>query len=308
MSRQLNWYHNHAEEINRKKREKRKAVKPSSVKPSSPSERKAIQRKAVLSSSHIPLSEPTLRIRLHRFYYKVSILNAVSEERLRGLRLNEGLNNIRQWLGVGFRITQGSKARSLELEGIEIISDYRLDIALIQAQARTLAQNIVESLSLQYGLNLSKEGHTPPKLTEMELSATQMTDRLKEFEKKGILPLYEDKEGYRIWADWSFGIGGMESNNPTYLQRISDFSKDLAEKDGWQEMKATLKKVIDSQLYFAKNMEAHVRIVREATRLIKEVRKEREDKPEPTLLCQHCLKPFTKGKEQEHFDCAKTSL
>ncbi len=206
------------------------------------------------SISHIPPTKLNSELknkltnRLHRYYMKTDILNAISEERLKSLKINKDLkNNVVQWLGVGFRITHGTLKNSLELEGLEIISDYRLPIALLRAQAHQLASNILNELSVQYGLNLSKYVEIE-KLTEIELNATQMTDKLKQLQKNGIIELYKDQNGYSIWADWSLGVGGLESNSPQYMQRISDLAKDLAEKDGWQQTKSLLLDITQAQL------------------------------------------------------------
>ena len=224
-----------------------------------------------------PLQAPaTLKLRLHRFYYSKQILNAISEDRLVALQKNDRLNNVTQWLGAGFRITQGTQNKVLEIEGLELLSDYRLPVPLLRAQATSMAENACTEIARAYGLMLAKEAYEPPKLTEIELNATQMTERLRKMEKKGVLPLYKDEQGYAIWADWSYGIGGMESNSPVYLQRISDMAKDLAEQDGWQQMKGNLAQAIGLVKYYAENMESHAKLVKEAAKLIKELRHERK--------------------------------
>ncbi len=277
MSRQLGYYY-------RKGRAARSA-KRKACKAQCKAQCKAESSVKQLTTSHIPPSpllqqahlqaQAGLKLRLHRFYYSIAILNAVSEDRLRALRRNDQLRNVTQWLGAGFRITQGARSRVLEIEGLELLSDYGLPVALLEAQALSMAQNACMMIARSYGLLLAKEGYTPPRLTEIELNAIQMTERLKEIEKKGVVPLYEDAEGYRIWIDWSYGIGGMESNGPVYLQRISDFAKDMAEHDGWQEMKGNLSQTIGLVKYYAENMESHAKLVKQAAKLIRELRRER---------------------------------
>lgn len=201
------------------------------------------------SEPHIPISKfPNLKLRLHRYQRSYKILNAVSEDKLRSLKLNR-LNNTNQWLGAGFRVT----SQHLEIEGMGLISDSRLNVAILEAQAQTLADNAAQRLASLYGLVISKEGQTPPKLTEIELNATEIT---KKMEHKGLIELYSDPEGYKIWVDWSFGIGGLESNKDTYMQKLTDFANDLVVNDSWEKTKANAQIAAS----FATNIELHLEV------------------------------------------------
>ena len=227
MSRQLDYYKAHKDAINAKRRAARKAACKTIC--------KAESRVKPLTTSHIPTPQPNLKLRLHRFQRTYSILNAISEERIRSLKLNR-LNNNPQWVGAGFRITTSSTVpHLLELEGIELISDSRLPVAILEGLAVSTADNIANSLASHYGLIISKEGQTPPKLTEFELNATQMTEKM---EHKGLIELYSDAQGYKVWVDWSFGIGGLESNKTLYIQKLTTFANDLVEHDYWELLKA----------------------------------------------------------------------
>ena len=189
---------------------------------------KAYELNDKLNSAHIPKSE-ALSLRLHRFQRSYKLLYAPSEAQLRGLKLNR-INNTDPWIGAGFRIT----SQHLELEGMELISDPRLPAAILEGFAITAADNLAERLASHYGLVIAKDGQTPPKLTEFELNATQMTERM---ERKGLIELVS-KEGYKVWVDWSFGIGGLESNKTLYIQKLTTFANDLVEQDMWELMKA----------------------------------------------------------------------
>lgn len=215
-SRQLDYYYKVGRARRKAKSKARKAGKP----PTNP----PIPSQSKLS---------TLKLRLHRLQRTHTILNALSEEKLRSLKLNR-LNNTNQYLGAGFRIT----TQHLELEGIEMISDFRVPPAVLEGLAISAADNIAQSLARQYGLVINKEGTTPPKLTEFELNASQMTERM---EHRGLIELYSDNEGYKVWVDWSFGIGGLESNKTFYIQKLTTFANDLMEKDAWELMKARQK-------------------------------------------------------------------
>ncbi|MDE1834721.1 MAG: hypothetical protein KGH64_05280 [Candidatus Micrarchaeota archaeon] len=253
------------------------------------------------SSSHIPsplprqalspkpLSTPIkpLKLRLHRLQRTYQIQNAVSETRLRALKINDKLNNITQWLGAGFRLIRG-KGWTLEIEGMELIADYTLPVAITEGLAYTLTDNLAKRLAAQYGFIIAKEGHTPPTLTEYELNAVQVTERLKKIQKGGVVELYADSQGYKIWADWSFGIGGLESNNLEYEQRLMDIAKDIAEKDAWNVLRNwslaaserldRIEKIQERtearQEYYAKNMESHARMIEFAVGMVSASQKE----------------------------------
>lgn len=149
------------------------------------------------------------------------------------------INNNIQYLGNGYRIT----TQHLELEGLSLIADSRMPVAILEGLAISVANNIADSLASQLGLLISKEGITPPKLTEIELNATDLTDRV---EEKGLIELYRDSEGYRVWVDWSFGIGGLESNKILYIQKLTDFANDLVVNDAWEKLKDNAK--VESQI------------------------------------------------------------
>jgi transcriptional regulator with XRE-family HTH domain len=200
------------------------------------------------SEAHI-LTTPSLKLRLHRLQRSYAILNAISEDKLRSLKLNR-LNNTDQYIGAGFRVT----SRSLELEGMELVSDPRLPVAVLEGIAYSLADNTASRIAASYGFTIAKEGHTPLKLTEIELSATQMTEKM---EKKGLIELYSDAEGYKVWVDWSFGIGGLESNRPLYLQRLTDFSIDLAEHDAWNTLKEAVPKLAQTVMEIREELKVH---------------------------------------------------
>lgn len=238
-SKQLAYYYRHKERINANRRQvKRKGKTENS--PRRQGKTKAVKRiDGSLIYPKVKQTEP-IKLRLHRLQRTYIIINAVSEDKLRALKLNDKLINIKQWLGAGFRIIRGN-GWTLELEGIELISHYRLPSALLKAQALTLCDNIAAQLAFGYGFVIAKEGNTPPTLTEIEMSSTEMTQRLKNIEKTKMLDLYTDAQGYKIWVDWSFGIGGLESNNTIYLQRLQDFAHDLAEIDLWSIMKENSK-------------------------------------------------------------------
>ena len=177
----------------------------------------------------IPISHK-LSLRLHRLQRSYELINAVSEQKLSGLRKNL-LNNNHQWIGKGFRIT----TKHLELEGIELWSSREMPAAMLEGIAKSLADNLASSLASQYGFSIDMEHpYTPPRLTEIELTQHAMA----EFERqKGIIELYKDKEGYTVWMDKSFGLGGLESNKTAYIQKLTDMTNDIVEHDGWEEMK-----------------------------------------------------------------------
>jgi hypothetical protein len=176
------------------------------------------------------------------------------------LKLNR-INNTDQWIGAGFRIT----SQHLELEGIELISDPRLPAAILEGFAITAADNLAERLASHYGLVIAKDGQTPPKLTEFELNATQMTERM---ERKGLIELVS-KEGYKVWVDWSFGIGGLESNKTLYIQKLTTFANDLVEQDMWELMKARQEGMEKLMLEYGKQLNRHLPVLQLAEELMK---------------------------------------
>lgn len=251
MTRQLAYYYRKGKALRKAKSKARKQSKATSI-------------------PHLPKPQPfpsqRLTLRLHRFQYSKRIVNAVSEDRLRALKLNDRLNNIRQYLGAGFRLIRGNEW-SLELEGIELISDSRLPVAFLKAFAKTMGDNMMEQLALQYGLMLAKEGYTPPTLTEIEMNATQMTDKLKEIEKKNVLELYSDMQGYKIWADWSFGVGGLESNSVEYMERLKVFARDMAVDDAWTRSKERLDRVEGLLLEYGEKLNVHIPFFESQTKI-----------------------------------------
>ena len=284
MSYQSEYYRKHADEINHKRR---LAYKAKTI-----AKTKAKNRFSMSSEPHIPspaqqppLQEASkLELRLHRLQRTYSIENAVSEERLRALRLNDRLNNTKQWLGTGFRVIRGD-GWTLELEGVELTCDSRLDVAVVMGVAYTLTDHVAHSIAEEYGFFIAKEGHTPPRLTEIELSATQVTERLKGIQKKGVIEIFTDLEGYKIWLDWSWGVGGPESNKMLYLERIKSWARDLAINDGWEQMKANLLEASGLIKYFALSGSLANPEAREALRLLvtllKELSHDREKDRQP---------------------------
>jgi len=219
-------------------------------------------------SSSLSLS---MQNRLHRLQRSYKILNAVSEERLKALKLNDRLNNIKEWHGQHFRIIRG-ESWILELEGIELLSSYTTPIPALEGMAITLCDNLASQIAALYGFLIAKEGHTPIHLTEIELSATMLTERLKALEKQGIVPLFEDGKGGKIWCDWSWGIGGAESNNPLYHQRLCDLAKDIANNDGWQLTKENVTGLVTIASQQSKLNDTFLKEIQEIKELLKRAR------------------------------------
>ena len=190
---------------------------------------------------------PKLMLRLHRLQRSYLILNAISEQKLSGLR-KLLLNNNHQWIGKGFRIT----SQNLELEGIELWSARSTPAAILDAVAKTISDNMAKSLSEQYGFLVDIDHpYSPPRLEEIELTEHALAEVER---RKGIIMLYSDQEGYEVWMDKSFGLGGFESNRTEYIQKLTDFTTDLVENDSWNKLKAQAE--IASS--FAQQIELHL--------------------------------------------------
>lgn len=231
--------------------------------------------------SRIPQPQPTpsqaegpkLMLRLHRLPRLYSIQNAVSEARLAGLK-PLGMNNNMQYLGDGFRIT----TQHLELEGIRLVASRLTPAGVVRAVAIQLADVAAGAIAAQYGLKIDIPGATsPPNMIEIELTEHEMAERVQD---KGIIPLHYDGSTREpdVWMDKSFGMGGLESNVVPYIQKLTDMTNDIVDRDAWEQMKANLLQTTELVRYYAKNMEAHAKLVRQAGSLIKELRKERKRK------------------------------
>lgn len=262
MSRQLDYYHRHRDEILARRRQKRKTSKtPKTTKLSS----------ALIYPDEADLQ--ALALRLHRKQVSYPILNAVSEQKLLSLGLKEHmLNNNTQYLGAGFRVT----TQNLELEGIELWAHRLAPSAVIDGIANGIADNLALSLASQYGLRIDiQQRHSPEGLTEVELTQHEMAKRVLE---KGIIPVHWNASTHDadVWMDKSFGYGGIESNVFPYIQKLTNMTNDIVDHDGWEQMKANLLEATGLIKYYATNMEAHAKLVKQASRLIGELRKERK--------------------------------
>lgn len=218
------------------------------------------------SVAPLGMTQPLAKLQLHahRFQKNYKLLAKPAQASMEDLREEGGIH-----YGQGFRITKNI----LELEGLEVWSDYNVPISILLATLNTQSDNIACAISKQYGLDIG-EAATPPKLTEIELTEHALAEQVDE---KGKIPLHYDADMKPdVWMDKSFGLGGLESNTSTYIQRLTNMTRDIVEHNGWEELKGDLAQAARLLNYYAKNMESHAKLVKQAGSLIKELRQERK--------------------------------
>ena len=198
-----------------------------------------------------------LKLRLHRLQRTYALL---SHKPITGLKELD-LNNNKQYLGKGFRIT----TRHLEIEGLELYAERETPIAILEAIAVSLADNMAKSLAEEYGLDIAPQGHTPPLLTEIELTEHEMAERV---EQRGIIELYKDKQGYKVWMDKSLGLGGLESNKVAYIQKLTDMTNDIVDNDAWNLMKANQLEMSRLMLEYGQRLNAHIPVLELAEQIM----------------------------------------
>lgn len=217
-----------------------------------------------VQSPKLPMSEVShtkpsqaKRIYLHRLLRSYLLAKPSLLKHSRSVELNNNTQQLSTYKGISYRTT----TKHLLIEGIQLEGSLALPAPYHQNEAEKRADEVALGIEQEQGLKLQRNatGGFTARTSLVEISITDhkaaesLTDRV-----AGKIILYEHPLTHKLlWSDRTPSPASIESDSANLLVPWQQFTKDLEEYNGWEQMKANVLELTIQTKQFAEQMNIH---------------------------------------------------